>query len=253
MATLKTTKTALARKLGISRQSLYYKLKKPPLDEEDKNKIVAVMAEHPAYGARRVGWALHMNRKKTRRLMRKYGLKPKIHRGFRLVKRDDLGRPETRVENILKVTCPVRPNVVWAGDFTYVWFIDRFWYVATVIDIYTREIVGWHVANHHTTALIIEAFQDAVRRTGTSPTYFHSDQGSEYVSGAYESLLQSYGTQPSHSRKGSPWQNGYQESFYSNFKLELGDVRRFYHVGELFEATHCLIRYYNNERIHSAH
>ena len=61
--------------------------------------------------------------------------------------------------------------------------------MATVIDIYTREIVGWHIANHHTTSLIMDAFSDAARRTKTSPRYFHSDQGSEYVSGAYESLL----------------------------------------------------------------
>jgi len=253
MATMKTTKTELAKKLGIARSSLYYKPKKPPLDEEDKNKILTVMAEHPAYGARRVGWALGMNRKKAKRLMRLHNLKPKIRRGFRLVKLDDLGRPETRVENILKVICPIRPNVVWAGDFTYFWFSDRFWYVATVIDVHTREIIGWHIANHHTTALIMEAFQDAMRRTGVSPKYFHSDQGSEYVSGAYESLLAIYDTQSSHSRKGSPWQNGVQESFYSNFKLELGDIRRFNHIGELIEAIHHQIHYYNNERIHSAH
>ena len=253
MSTLKTTKTALARKLGVCRQSLYYKPKKPPLDEEDKNKIIAVMAEHPAYGARRIAWALGMNRKKTQRLMRLHNLKPKIRRGFRLIKLDDLGRPETQVKNILKIVCPIRANVVWAGDFTYFWFMDRFWYLATVIDVFTREIVGWHIANHHTTRLIIDAFEDASRRTGTNPKYFHSDQGSEYVSGAYESLLASYDTAPSHSRKGSPWQNGYQESFYSNFKLELGDVKWFNHVGKLIEAIHQQIDYYNNQRIHSAH
>lgn len=253
MALLNTTKTALAHKLGVSRGSLYYKPKKPSLDLEDKNKVMAVMALHPAYGARRIAWALGMNRKKTKRLMRLHGLKPKIRRGFRLVKLDDLGRPETRVENILKIICPIRPSVVWAGDFTYFWFIDRFWYLATVIDVHTREILGWHIANHHTTSLIIDAFQDAVRRIGITPKYFHSDQGSEYVSGAYESLLASYGLQPSHSRKSSPWQNGFQESFYSNFKLELGDIRRFEHVGQLIEAIHCQIQYYNNQRIHSAH
>jgi transposase InsO family protein len=252
MVKLTTTKTTLAKKLGICRQSLYYQPKKPPEDEEDTQKIMTVMDEHPAYGARRVGWALGMNRKKTQRLMRLHRLEPKLRRGFRLMKLDDLGRPETQVENVLKTICPIQPNVVWAGDFTYIWFIDR-WYVATVIDVYTREIVGWHIANHHTTSLIVDAFQDAARRAGTSPKYFHSDQGSEYVSGAYESLLQSYGTEPSHSRKGSPWQNGYQESFYSNFKLELGDVRRFEHVGQLVEAVHGQIRYYNHDRIHSAH
>lgn len=253
MATLRTTKTELAKKLGVSRSSLYYKPKKPLLDLDDKNKIVSVMVAHPAYGSRRVGWALGMNRKKTKRLMVKHGLKPRIRRGFRLVKLDDLGRPETKVENILKVICPIRMNIVWAGDFTSFWFMDRFWYVATVIDVFTREIVGWHIANHHTASLIIDAFQDAARRTGTAPNYFHSDQGSEYVSGAYESLLASYGTQPSHSRKGCPLQNGYQESFYSNFKLELGEMKQFNHIGQLIEAVHCQIRYHNNKRIHSAH
>lgn len=253
MDALKTTKVALAKKLGVARSSLYYQPRKPPQDREDKEKILAVMAEHPAYGARRIAWALQMNRKKTKRLMLLNGLKPKLRRGFRHTKLDDLGRPETRVENILKVICPILPNIVWAGDFTYMWFMDRFWYVATVIDVYTREIVGWHIANRHTTTLIVDAFQDAARRTGVVPKFFHSDQGSEYVSGAYESLLVSYGTEASHSRKGSPWQNGYQESFYSNFKLELGDVRRFDHVGELVEAVHGQIRYYNHDRIHSAH
>jgi putative transposase len=252
MASSKTTKVALAKKLGISRSSLYYKPKKPPSDEEDKKKIVAVMEQHHAYGHKRVALVLKMNHKKINRIMNKFGLKPKIRRGFRLVKPDDLNNPETRVPNILKVLCPLVANFVWAGDFTYFWFQDCFWYLATVIDVRTREIVGWHIANHHTTALIMEAFQDAARRTGRTSKYFHSDQGSEYVSGAYESLLEQFRTKPSHSRKASPWQNGFQESFYSNFKLELGDIRRFEYVGQLIEAIHQQIRYYNNERIHSA-
>lgn len=246
------TKAALARELGISRASLYYQPKKPASDEALKNKIVAVMDEHRAYGHRRVALALTMNKKPIIRVMAKFGLKPQVRRGWRPTKPEDLNKPETRVANVLRVICPIRPNVVWAGDFTYFWFIDRFWYLATAIDIHTREIVGWHFANHHTTALIMDAFNDAARRTKTAPTYFHSDQGSEYVSGAYESLLEQHGTAPSHSRKSSPWQNGYQESFYSQFKLELGNPNRFGHVGELIEAIHQQISYYNYRRIHSA-
>lgn len=252
MKAAKTTKAALARKLGIARSTLYYKPKKPPSDETLRLKIEAVMTEHPAYGHRRVSLALGMNRKPVARVMRLFGLRPRIRRGRCLIKPGDLGRPETRIPNILSVLCPARPNVIWAGDFTHLWFQDRFWYVATVIDVFTREIVGWHVANHHTTDLIIRAFEDAARRTGAAPQWFHSDQGGEYVAGAYESLLASYGVRPSHSRKSSPWQNGVQESFYANFKLELGDPKRFAHVGELIEAVHGQIAYYNNRRIHSA-
>jgi transposase InsO family protein len=87
---------------------------------------------------------------------------------------------------------------------------------------------------------------------GDAPAWFHSDQGSEYVSGAYESLLALYGTKASQSRKSSPRQNGFQQSFYSQFKLELGDVRRFAHVGELIEAVAGQIACYNTRRIHSA-
>lgn len=250
MAMIKGTKTALAKKLGIARTSLYYKPKKPPANEQLKVQIVTVMTEHPAYGHRRIAMALHMNKKQIRRIMCLYGLKPTLRRGQRPVKPADRNRLATRAVNILKVLCPLRLNVVWAGDFTYVWCMGQFWYVATVIDIYTREIVGWHVANHHTTTLITEAFLDAVRRTGRAPQWFHSDQGSEYVSEAYATVLQIYDTTPSHSRKSSPWQNGYQESFYSNFKLELGNPHRFTHIGELVEAIHQQIAYYNTRRIH---
>ena len=250
MGTLHTTKTALAKKLGIARSSLYYKPKKPPADDQLKAQITAVMAEHPAYGHRRIAIALQLNKKQIRRIMRLHGLKPKLRRGQRPVKPDDHNRPATQVINILQLLCPLKPNVIWAGDFTYLWFLGQFWYVATVIDVYTREIVGWHIGNHHTTALISEVFLDAVRRTGTAPQWFHSDQGSEYVSGTYMMVLQIYDTIPSHSRKSSPWQNGYQESFYSNFKLELGNPRRFDHSGELMEAVHQQIAYYNTRRIH---
>jgi transposase InsO family protein len=250
MPSVLSTKTVLAKQLGIARSSLYYQPKKPPADAILKTKIMAVMAEHPAYGHRRIALALHLNKKPVCRIMRIHGLKPKLRRRSHPLKPDDQNRPATQAINILKLLCPIRPNVVWAGDFTYLWWMGRFWYVATVIDVYTREIVGWHIANHHTTALISEALNDAVRRTGTTPQWFHSDQGSEYVSGVYALLLQAHAVIPSHSTKASPWQNGYQESFYSNFKLELGNPQRFNQLGELIEAVHQQIFYYNHRRIH---
>lgn len=125
--------------------------------------------------------------------MKKFGLKPLLRRGQRPQRPGDHGQPETGVANVLKVLCPLEPNVVWAGDFTYLWFQERFWYVATVIDVHSREIVGWHVASHRTTSLIVDAFLDAVRRTGTASQYFHSDQERarrlEEVCSVFELLL----------------------------------------------------------------
>lgn len=252
MSIMRTTKKSFAKKLGISRASLYYKPKKPPKDAALKKAIAAVMRDHRAYGHRRVALALGMNKKKINRVMSMFGLVPKIRRTRRPCKPDDTGKKELNKENIYLRLCPIRPHVVWAGDFTYFWFYGRFWYCATVIDVCTREIVGWYIANHHTTALIIEAFNDAMKRTGKRPTWFHSDQGSEYVSGIYASLLIGYDVIPSQSRKSSPWQNGFQESFYANFKLELANINRFNDIGEVIEAIHQQINYYNTRRIHTA-
>ncbi len=246
-------KTVLAKELGISRQALYYQPKKKIKNEEIKKQIQNVMVKHPAYGHRRIALELKRNKKPILRVMNIFGLKPKIMRKRkRPDKPEDHGKPEVKSINISKILCPIQSNVVWAGDFTYFDFEGKFWYLATVMDIHTREIIGWHFANHHTTDLIIKAFEEALRRTKAKPKFFHSDQGSEYVSGRYEELLKSHGVQPSFSRKSSPWQNCFQESFYSNFKLEIGDIKRFIEIGELIEFIHQQIAYYNNERIHTS-
>jgi putative transposase len=250
MSTAKN-KAALAKKLGVSRSSLYYRPKRPKEDEQLKERILAVQTEHPAYGHKRLAMALELNKKRILRVMKKFGIRPRILRG-KPVKRDDLGNMPTKVPNLAKTLCPIRANVLYAGDFTYIPWDNGFVYVATVLDVFTREIVGWHIGLHHTTALITEAFLDAVRRTGTAPHIFHSDQGSEYVSGSYELLLEAHGTKASQSKKSSPWENGFQESYYNNFKLEFGSAARFKDLGELVEAVHRQIYYYNTRRIHTA-
>lgn len=252
MTTIHITKKSFAKKLGVSRASLYYTPKKPSKDVALKKEIETVMRDHRAYGHRRIALALGMNKKKINRIMRAFGLRPNIRRSRRPSKPDDIGKKEQNRENIALRLCPIQPHVVWAGDFTYFWCFGRFWYLATVIDVFTREIVGWHIANHHTTSLIIKAFKDAMQRTGKTPYWFHSDQGSEYVSGSYAAVLAGYDVIPSQSKKSSPWQNGFQESFYANFKLELENTNRFNDVGEFIEAMHQQMCYYNQQRIHTA-
>ena len=244
-------KTALAKELGISRQSLYYHPKKPKEDHGIKERIISLQADHPAYGHRRMALFLGLNRKRIHRIMKKFGIRPKIMRG-RPWKPGDVGKPATMVPNLAKTLCLVQANVLWAGDFTYIPWRGDFIYAATVIDVFTREIVGWYVGMRHTTDLVIRAFLDATERTGKTPHIFHSDQGSEYVSGTYDLLLANLGVRVSQSKKSSPWENGFQESFYNQFKLELGSSTRFSDLGELVEAVHRQMRYYNSERIHLA-
>lgn len=119
------------------------------------------------------------------------------------------------------------------------------------MDLFPREIVGWSISTRHTTELVIEAFLDAVKTVGR-PAVAHTDQGSEYQAKDYTNFLESLGVKVSMSAKASPWENAYQESFYDNFKTDLGlEFERFETIGEFVEAIHQAINYYNNERIHT--
>ncbi|MFH1357403.1 MAG: IS3 family transposase [bacterium] len=244
-------KAELARKMKISRGSLYYRPKKPSEDKELKTQILSVLGNHPAYGHKRIAIELKINKKRILRVMNIFSIRPRIMRG-KPTKPEDRGNLPTKTPNVAKTICPIASNVLWVGDFTYLPWHGGFVYVATVLDVYTREIIGWHIGLRHTTDLVVRAFIDAMKRTGTRPQIFHSDQGSEYVSGEYEKLLKNLNVIPSNSKKSCPWENGYQESFYSGFKLELGNPKQYITLGELIEAIHRQICYYNQNRIHTS-
>lgn len=121
------------------------------------------------------------------------------------------------------------------------------------MDLYTREIVGWHISNKHTKHLVMETFLDAVvNQKMQRPKFVHTDQGAEYTSQDYTDLVKDLGVTVSMSTKASPWEKGYQESFYNNFKTDLGlEFDRFADTGQLAEAIHQQIFYYNKQRIHT--
>jgi len=206
---------------------------------------------NPSYGYRRVSLSLNEGKKKTRRVMRKFGIKP-YKRKARWRKRRDERRREAPYQNLIKAICPIKPNLIWATDFTYIRYQGKFVYLATFIDLYTREIVGWSISNKHTKQLIFNALFDAIQNTGQLPKVIHSDQGTEYTSQEHINLLKNLNIQVSMSKKASPWENGYQESFYNNFKTDLGlEIDRFNTLGELIEGIHQTINYYNQHRIHT--
>lgn len=246
----KLTKKELAKKLGISVSSLYYKRKRDIIDSEVKNHIEAVLAENPAYGHKRLALALKLNKKRILRVMKKYNIKPYRRRIKRLIKRRDLNKPKSKYQNLLNTILITRPNQVWATDFTFIRYKDKFIYLATIIDLYTREVVGINISRFHNKELVLGALEDALTTYGR-PEIIHSDQGSEYDSEAYTKFVQTLGIKISMSEKASPWENGYQESFFSHFKLELGDPNRFNELGELLETIYQIIWYHNNRRLHS--
>lgn len=243
-------KTLLAQKLGLARSTLYYRSKKKAPDERAKQLIEEVMASNPSYGHRRVALALGWNHKKANRLMKKFALKPRIRRGQKWQKQGDLGLAPASYRNLVANWYPSAPDIVWYADFTYLKIGDAFLYLATVIDGYTKEILGFALFSRHNHQLVKSATLDAVTRRDTLPQYFHSDQGSEYQSEDHLSWLENMGITISMSRKASPWQNSYQESFYSNFKLELGSLKHLT-LGEITEKIYRQIYYYNHLRIHT--
>ena len=248
----KLTKTELAKSLGVSRQSLYYKPIRESKDLITKAEIEKVMGVHKSYGHKRIAIELQMNKKKIRRLMKKYDMKPFRRRVKKPFKQDDINKPATIFKNEIKGFCPIRPNVVWVADFTYMKFQGKFFYVATVMDLFTREIIGWSVSVRHDHCLVLEALNMALSKTKTLPLFFHSDQGSEYDSIDCITKLQENNIIVSMSAKGHPWENGFQESFYSQFKVDLGWPDQYETFGELIEAIHLQMNYYNKSRIHTS-
>lgn len=247
---MRQTKTALAHTLGVSRSSLYYRRIRPERDWSLKIRIEEVLHDHPSYGSRRIALHLRLNRKKVQRVMQIYGIHPYRRRRKRKERR---GNPTfVPFENLLMaIPFPSIPNLGWVSDFTELQFRERKLYLATVMDLWSRRILGWHTLLAHTTELVLGAFKDAIRTAGTAPEILHSDQGSEYTAKRYVATVEEQRIRISMSRRGSPWENGYQESFYSGFKLDLGHPDRFDSLGELIAAIAETIHAYNHARIHT--
>ena len=246
------SKSQLAKRLGISRSALYYLPKLPRKDMELKNKIERVLVAHKAYGHRRIAIALGINKKRVFRVMKLFNIKTKRRRKYPRKPKDIKKAPMAIPNLLLDLEIIINaPNKVWATDFTYLPYLGKFIYLATVEDLYTRLIVGWEVSVRHNADLVTQALINAFKRY-PKPHIVHSDQGSEYTSQEYLELAGKQNIKVSMSEKASPWQNGFQESFYSGFKLELGYPEAYPTAGELIEAIANQIYYYNHKRIHSA-
>ena len=160
-------------------------------------------------------------------------------------------RIEVVYPNLLMQIVPSYQGQVWVADFTHVYFKERDIRVATTMDVYTRNIVGVAIGTRGGTVLVTQALCIALL-THPRPMLFHSDNGVEYNACSFLELLTNTGIAVSRSKKGCPWENGYQESFYDKFKVDLGDPNRFNTLGELVAEIYQTIHRYNTVRIHSA-
>jgi transposase InsO family protein len=194
---------------------------------------------------------LKVNHKRTERVMKEFGIKPprrKIKHHFCTVSTYD-----HNYTNLIREVpkAEIVPHRIWVCDTSYFKFQGRFWYLVTIIDLATRQILSAWVGKHHNAALVLQCLKQAIMSAGCLPTYFHTDQGKEFMAAVVTHYLELQGVRVSVSDKASPWQNGYKESFFGRFKEEFGDINRFETDSELIEEIYARIHYYNFDRIHT--
>lgn len=242
-------KSLCAQVLGVNRKNIYHERVLEQKDTELRQQITEVHQEHPAYGHRRIGYHLQINHKRVTRVMRKYHLRPPRRKTPHFCTHSV---PHCTYSNLIRDISLTYEHQVWCADTSELVFHREKWYLVTIIDLFTRQVVGVALGRHHNSHLVKQALEDAILRTHTVPTIFHTDQGSEFMADTITSFLQELNIQISVSDKASPWQNGYQESFFGKLKQEWGDMNRFETPGEFIEELYHLIHYYNTERIHTA-
>jgi len=242
-------KTIRAEALGINRKNIYRASKLEIKDLALKEQIIQTHKKHPSYGHRRLGLDLKINPKRIRRIMKKYGIKVPRRRSENTFCTKSV--QHRKYPNLIQDLLITSENQVWCSDTSEFKFRGSKWYLVTIIDIFTRQVIGVAIGRHHDSDLVLKSIQIAIMTTKTAPSLFHSDQGTEFMADVCTAYLENLGTRISASDKASPWQNGYQESFFGKFKDEFGDINRFETAGELIEAIYHYIHYYNTERIHT--
>ena len=240
----------MAKCLNINRKNIYHQERKMIKDLTVKAKIEEVFKTHPAYGHRRLAIELKMNKKKILRIMHKFHLKPpRLWYRKKFLTKANLAFKYQFANLLKKDWRKYRHGEIWSSDLTYIKFAGRFLYLAIIKDVISKEIINFNLSTRHDTDLVLKTLKEALLKTNKQPLIFHSDRGGEYLSLECISFLQNLKVKISVSDPGSPWQNGWSESFFSSFKVESGNLNRFENLGELVEYIYGYLNYYNNDRI----
>lgn len=253
----------LCRVLEVSRSGFYAWCRRAPARrvQAEQRLTQAIQAAHRrsrgTYGSPRLhaelkAQGLHVSRKRVARLMRDCGLRGvRPHRRRRTTLVDQaLPVADNLVARDFDVTAP---NQVWAADITYVRTWEGWLYLAVVLDLFSRRVVGWAMADHLRTDLPLQALAMALgQRLPETSLVHHSDRGCQYASERYRQLLDQRGIRCSMSRRGDCWDNAVVESFFATLKSELLDRRPWPTHREARLAIHQYIGvFYNRHRRHS--
>ena len=257
--------SVMCRVLGVSRSGFYAWRKRPRITRSMQSNCVLlgqIRAIHSrsrkTYGSPRVHRQLRrdkvrVGKNRVARLMRENSLRGRIRRRFRTTTDSNHALP-VAPNTLNREFTAKSPDQVWAGDITYIRTGNSWSYLAVVIDLYSRMVVGWAFADHMRTELVEEALRAALGQRDPSPALLHhSDRGSQYASRNYRKQLAKRGIEVSMSRRGNCWDNAVVESFFGSLKQELVHHSRWASPAEARAAIHEYIEvFYNRKRIHSS-
>jgi transposase InsO family protein len=251
--------------LQVSRSSYYEWVKhaapkaSASADRRLSEKIKMIFIEHKCrYGARRICQVLltmghQVSKRRIARLMKAENLCCKTKRKFKFTTDSNHRLPIS--PNLLKREFTTNnPNQVYVGDITYIWTQEGRLYLAIIIDLFSRQVVGWAMEKHMQTELVNKALLMAIwKRKPGKGLIWHTDRGSQYASQSHRDLIKMYGIKQSMSRKGDCWDNAVAESFFHSLKVELTHHEQFKTREEAKQAIFEYIEiYYNRIRLHSA-
>ena len=210
------------------------------------------------YGSPRIHLELRelghfVGRKRVARLMREIGLRARHFKRYKHTTRSDHRLPVAA--NVLDRRFEVsRPNTVWAGDITYLWTCEGWLYLAVVLDLCSRRVVGWSMSPRITKGLVVDALRKALgQRLPQRGLLYHSDRGSQYASNDYQMLLGRHGVRASMSGKGNCYDNAVVEAFFASLKRELTHGRRYVSREQAYREVFDYIEvFYNRKRRHSS-
>lgn len=255
----------MCRVLGVSRSGWYaWSARSRPSDREtrDAELLERIREIHAAsrgtYGSPRVHAQLRregveVSKERVARLMKADGLRGLVRRRFKVTTDSRHGRPVA--PNVLNREFTVSAtDSVWCADITSIWTLAGWVYLAAIIDLATRMIVGWSMARHMRTELVEDALRNALAwRVPASRLVHHSDRGSQYASASYQALLELHHIECSMSRKGDCFDNAVMESFFGTYKQEWAHHHHWHGLHDCRASTHEYIDvFYNRKRLHSS-
>jgi len=247
--------------LGLARSSFYHASRPTPTQLEDDrigDLIETIFRKHRGrYGYRRIAQEL-IDRDvrcapgRVRRIMAQRALRAIQPTNF--VPKTSDGKANRPSPNLLAgQPLPSSPNHAWASDITFIPTSSRWLYLAVIIDLCSRRIVGWSLAEHMRSDLVLRALQQALQTRPTKLTIFHSDRGSQYASTSFRKALADAGLRQSMSSRANPYDNAWSESFIGTLKREMLQDGCFENAEDAhFEIFDYIEGYYNTHRKHSA-